>query len=232
MRAMGKNKGFNAPFAQLSKALPKAREAAPPPTPAPVRAINTDLTSAPRSDEELFLAAMRGAKPLEGGAERLLAPPPEVSRRLNDEAMALAELQDLVDGRAEFRVTESEEVYTGAAPGVNQQLMHRLQEGHFAFQRHLDLHGLDRDSAHVEVNRFISAARRDGERCVLIITGRGRKSPGGMAVLRESLPRWLSRSPLRPHVLAFCNARAVDGGPGAFYVLLRRAGVKPFGTPS
>ena len=75
-----------------------------------------------------------------------------------------------------------------------------------------------------ELLRFIGGSRRGGEGCVLVVTGRGKRSPNGLSVLREALPRWLSRAPLNSHVLAFCTARRVDGGPGAFYVLLRRAG--------
>jgi DNA-nicking Smr family endonuclease len=116
------------------------------------------------------------------------------------------------------------------APGVNFALLDDLKRGRFAYQQCLDLHGMTRQAAHTEVARFISQSRcRDGATCVLVVTGRGKSSPGGTSVLRDALPRWLSRAPIRAHVLAFCTARAVDGGPGAFYVLLRRQGMKPFG---
>jgi DNA-nicking Smr family endonuclease len=150
----------------------------------------------------------------------------------DDEQAALRELQDIVEGRGSFRVYESEEDHSGLAPGVSFQLLDELRHGRFAFRRYIDLHGLSRDQARASLQGFITGARRDDERCVLVITGRGRKSPGGLSVLREALPRWLSRAPLRAHVLAYCTARAEDGGPGAFYVLLRRAGVRPFGGPA
>lgn len=233
---MGKRpkKGFNAPFSQLAE-LAKAKaaaderaaaKAAPPAKPALAERM------APVSDADLFAQAMRGTARLDSKrGVRLPAPVPEARPMSDDEQLALAELENLVKGRGEFRVHESEEMHTGLAPGVSFQLLERLQKGHFAYHRHLDLHGHVRDSAHQELGRFIAAARRDGERCVLVVTGRGKSSPNGVSVIRDALPRWLSRAPLRPHVLAFCTARAVDGGPGAFYVLLRRAGVKPFGTP-
>lgn len=227
---MGKRpkKGFNSPFgklAELSRAQ-AAHEAAPKPPPPPKAAPPAPSVS----DAELFEQAMRGTARLDHRGVRLPAPVPEARPMSDDEQLALAELENLVKGRGEFRVHESEEMHTGLAPGVSFQLLERLQKGHFAYHRHLDLHGYGRDAAHQELGRFIAAARRDGERCVLVVTGRGKSSPQGVSVIRDAMPRWLSRSPLRPHVLAFCTARSVDGGPGAFYVLLRRVGVKPFGT--
>ncbi len=137
----------------------------------------------------------------------------------------------LVEGDTPFRIEESEEFYSGAAPGVSQELVDKLKDGVFSFRRHVDLHGYTRDDGKVALIDFIASARRDGERCVLVVTGRGRSSPGGISVLREALPRWLPDArPLRSHVLAYCTARNVDEGPGAFYVLLRRVGSKPY-TP-
>lgn len=247
--ARSKSKGFNSPFEKL-KAGPKDTPAKPstptavtPQAPGPTKSIpagNTAKDPAPaqgpiaRADEdrELFLRAVHGAQPVrKGPATGRVAPPkPVPTLRATDDQLALAELQNLVAGQGEFRVSESEEMHTGLAAGVSFQLLEQLQKGDFAFHRHLDLHGMSRDVAHDEIARFVTVARRDGERCVLIITGRGKSSPNGIAVLRDALPRWLSRSPLRAHVLAFCTARAVDGGPGAFYVLLRRSGVKPYGA--
>ncbi len=140
------------------------------------------------------------------------------------------ELESFVRGTSPFDLTESEEFQSGTAPGVTDELLHNLKNGEFAFRRHLDLHGMSREEAHAALNEFVVASRRDGERCVLVITGRGKGSPDGVSVLKETLPRWLSRAPARAHVLAFCTALGVHGGPGAFYVLLRRQGVRPFGV--
>lgn len=150
---------------------------------------------------------------------------------MSDDEAAVAELEALVNGgENKFTINESEEVLSGVAPGVNQKLLAQLRRGEFAHRRHLDLHGHSQEEARLTLAKFIADARKGGERCVLVVTGRGRSSPGGISVLREALPRWLSRHPNRPHVLAFCTAQAHDGGAGAFYVLLRRPGVKPYGT--
>jgi len=74
------------------------------------------------------------------------------------------------------------------------------------------------------------AARR---RCVLIIAGRGLNSKDKEPVLKNNLPAWLTRAPLKRVVLAFASARSYDGGWGAFYVLLRKnEGKAPVVTPA
>jgi DNA-nicking Smr family endonuclease len=57
---------------------------------------------------------------------------------------------------------------------------------------------------------------------VLLIPGRGRNSPNGVAVLRDCIRVWLTREPFKRVVLAFCTAETADGGPGSLYVLLRK----------
>ena len=193
------------------------------------------LAAAPRPEDDasLFVAAVSGAQELStqeraAAVARLNTP----AYRPSDDELVLCELAALCEGEAPFRVHEAEEEFYGSAPGVSHLLVDRLRRGHYAVQNNLDLHGLVRQDAQAALARFISRSRcHEGHQCVLVVTGRGRGSPDGTSVLRESLPRWLSRAPIRPHVLAYATARAHDGGPGAYYVLLRRQGVAPFGSP-
>jgi DNA-nicking Smr family endonuclease len=111
---------------------------------------------------------------------------------------------------------------SGQVSGISHRLMKQLKRGLLPIQRRLDLHGLTQDAAEEAVCKILSEASFDGARCVLIITGRGGRSPGQAAVLREALPGWLDQARLRSFVLAYCPAAAGDGGAGAFYVLLRR----------
>ena len=59
-------------------------------------------------------------------------------------------------------------------------------------------------------------------RCVRVVHGRGLHSDGG-AVLKGGVVEWLTTAPPLSLVLAFASAQPRDGGPGASYVLLRRA---------
>ncbi|MBN1961120.1 MAG: Smr/MutS family protein [Deltaproteobacteria bacterium] len=226
--------GFNSPFVKLKKLNSKSDKK-------PTRAtsesknkinadINTNSNTLTTDESQIFFNAMSGVKSISHKTTRI-EPQKNLERIIpDDEALALMELESLVRGESPFELTAGDEFISGVAPGVTHELLHSLKKGSFAFHRHLDLHGMHRDEAHNILSTFITRARADNERCVLIITGRGKSSPDGISILKEALPRWLSRAPNRPHVLAFCTALPVHGGPGAFYVLLRRPGVKPFGV--
>jgi DNA-nicking Smr family endonuclease len=57
---------------------------------------------------------------------------------------------------------------------------------------------------------------------VLVVHGRGLRSPGGRPVLKHATAQWLSHGIIGGYVLAFTTARLYDGGAGAVWVLLRR----------
>jgi DNA-nicking Smr family endonuclease len=134
----------------------------------------------------------------------------------------LAELYDLVAGRAAFDITDTEEYIEGCVIGLDGALVRKLRQGDFSRQAALDLHGMKAEEAQVEVEKFLSDAVQKGLRCVLIVHGRGRNSPGQVPVLKDRLKLWLTRGKLARSVLAFSSSRPYDGGPGALYVLLRR----------
>lgn len=225
MAADGRRPGpGNRPFQALARrwrARPKTppREAAPsasPPTPA-AGAEQTD-------DADLFTQAMTGVAPLAPTArERVPAPSPASGRGpVDEEAEALAALSDLVAGDVRFDVTDTDEYVEGAVVGLDPRLTRRLRRGDFAWQAHLDLHGMTSAPAREAVLRFLEESLRAGHRCVLIVPGRGRRSKDGEPVLKRRLLSWLSRGAMGRMVLAFCTARPHDGGAGALYVLLRR----------
>jgi DNA-nicking Smr family endonuclease len=92
-----------------------------------------------------------------------------------------------------------------------------LRRGRWVTQDKLDLHGLNRDQARLAVVSFLSECRQHGHRCVRIVHGKGLSSPGREPVLKKLVLGWLSQ---RREVLAFCQARAAEGGAGAVVVLL------------
>lgn len=85
----------------------------------------------------------------------------------------------------------------------------------------LDLHGRTVAEAKDELTKFLGVMRDRGQRCVLVIHGKGTHSPRGQGVLRGEVGAWLSQGPASRAVAAFATAAAQDGGPGATYVLLR-----------
>ncbi|HEY8493836.1 MAG TPA: Smr/MutS family protein [Myxococcota bacterium] len=108
----------------------------------------------------------------------------------------------------------------GATAGFDRRRLVRLRRGDPPPERELDLHGLRRDEARRALRAALREALAAGERCLLVVHGRGMRSEAG-AVLREALPGWLAEPPHGARVLAFASADAHAGG--ATYVLLRRA---------
>jgi DNA-nicking Smr family endonuclease len=62
---------------------------------------------------------------------------------------------------------------------------------------------------------------RLGRRYVLIITGKGQHSDGGVGVLGEALAETLAGGGAAPFVLAFASAHAQHGGRGAVAVMFK-----------
>lgn len=213
--------GFhNQPFRGL-KARPPAAAVPPSPPPSPP----PPAASPGVPDADLFAREMSGVRPLDARARQRVAPPPPATtaRPVTDEdAEALAALSDLVSGTGTFDLANSIEFVEGAATGVDRGLVRRLRAGDFAYQSHLDLHGMTAEEARGAVDRFLTTAQQRGQRCVLIVHGRGLNSKDQVPVLKTRLATWLARGSWARLVLAFTSARPCDGGAGALYVLLRR----------
>jgi DNA-nicking Smr family endonuclease len=102
--------------------------------------------------------------------------------------------------------------------GVRIQVMRRLKRGLIPVDDELDLHGLTQTAARDALADFIARSRDSGHRCVRVIHGKGYRSGARGPVLKTAVNLWLRRL---SDVIAFASARAIDGGTGAVYVLLR-----------
>ena len=107
----------------------------------------------------------------------------------------------------------------GEHAGIDGATRRRLAQGQVPIESRLDLHGLTAEQAERRLARFVDGAALAGQRCILVITGKG---PDGNGVLRRLVPLWLKAPPLSTQVLAISQARPADGGGGALYVMLRR----------
>ena len=103
-------------------------------------------------------------------------------------------------------------------PGVRDQTLRHLRRGRFPVEDELDLHGLSQVAARDQLADFIASSRHAGLRCVRVVHGKGYRSGARGPVLKIAVNTWLKR---HADVLAFTSARAIDGGTGAVYVLLR-----------
>lgn len=222
-RSRSPNRSFSQfhcrPFRDLSRLSIATKPAAAPPHP---RVADPEPSEDP---DELFRREMAGVRPL-ASEERTRVPNPPPARNprqiVNEDAEALAELSDLVGGGGSFDIAATNEYVEAHVVGVDPRLVRRLRSGEFAYQSHLDLHGLTIEQAKEAVDRFLAHAHQQGLRCVLLIHGRGLNSHGQIPVLKTWLASWLARGRWARLVLAFTSARPCDGGAGALYVLLRK----------
>jgi len=125
------------------------------------------------------------------------------------------------DGRVEFEIERSGESVRGLAFGIDRAHLRRLERGEIDFDRRLDLHGSNAAEARHLLTNELKNAFASGNRCVLIVHGRGLHSEDG-PVLKTAVIEWLTTPPLAAHVMAFSSALPAEGGPGATAVLLRR----------
>ena len=137
-------------------------------------------------------------------------------QRWRDEQLVLQ--QSLSNDFDVGTLLEVDEHMSFGRPGIGAEVTRRLRAGHWSIQRQLDLHGLRSDQAREQLAHFLRTALLHGLRCVRVVHGKGLGSPGKAAVLKHKVPRWLAQ---RQEVLAFVQARPVDGGAGAMLVLLQ-----------
>ena len=174
---------------------------------------------APADGPLLFRRAVADAVPLppSNRAEHALPRPRPIARqRLRDERQVLIDaLSDPWDWEA--AVSTGEELYF-ARPGVPAAAVRKLRRGGWVIRGELDLHGHTGDEARVALAAFLNRCMVEDRRCVRIIHGKGLGSKNRLPVLKNKVRHWLMQ---RDDVLAFCQARAVDGGAGAVVVLLK-----------
>ena len=103
--------------------------------------------------------------------------------------------------------------------GIEPNRHRRIVRERDPLARRIDLHGLDQDRARRALIDFLLRAQHEGERAVLVITGKGSLGEG---VLRRRTPDWLAEPMLREVVAGVSLADRRHGGEGALYVALKR----------
>jgi DNA-nicking Smr family endonuclease len=175
-----------------------------------------------RRDAELFRRSVGDVKILPPPDKAVTAPPPPLPiarHHLADERAALE--QSLSDEFTSDTLLDTDEQLSYARVGVSPDTLRKLRRGHWIIQAQLDLHGLRRDQAREALVEFLRSAAKRGLRCVRIIHGKGLGSVNKEPVLKNKVRNWLVQ---KDEVIAFCQARAADGGAGALVVLLKAQG--------
>ena len=123
---------------------------------------------------------------------------------------------------------------------LDRRTVRQVASGKVTIDASLDLHGLHQEAAHARLRAFLVSCQANGNRMVLVITGKGGGRPiapdlhsdsgrGGelsdpsrRGVLRRSVPQWLDQPEFRAIVLSYAAAGVRHGGEGALYIRLRK----------
>lgn len=183
-------------------------------------------------DCDFFSQVMADVKPLKGrkrvidtGVDDLSADSPSIPDDKPETTQALPSEDDTFEKELNRHVAPfviSHHDYThqqGHRPGFDYKTRRKIGKGRLTPTRHLDLHGYTLLQARQATLDFLDQAWADGQRCVLIIHGKGGNSDGGMGVIKNNFYHWLEDLPF---VLAYQSAQPQHGGYGASYVLLKR----------
>ncbi|MDK2955814.1 MAG: hypothetical protein PWQ57_1310 [Desulfovibrionales bacterium] len=235
LNSLDELKSLQLELKKARKPEPESKPAPPPKRPAkrfglsPAEArqakSQTQPSLTPKEEEHLFAQAMSGVKPLNPALKGREVDPetePAQPKWTAPDETALADLNRFIAGELEFEIEYSDEYMFGRVKGLDAKVFNQLKAGALSMDAHLDLHGLNSDQARDSLLFFLHECYLQNKRCVLLVPGRGKNSPGGRSILRQELQTWLTQEPLKRMVMAYCTAQPKHGGAGALYVLLRR----------
>lgn len=172
---------------------------------------NEDSKKPAPDDSKLFQDAMQDVTPLKTDKVAL----PHSARRITRRQPAQPALMDKL---SDDFIPPCDNLLAFMRPGVQRTLFKQLRTGKLPINAHIDLHGMTREAARIQLQQFLQQAQQQGHKIVCIVHGKGYHSEDGRPVLKAMVNKWLQDL---PDVLAFSSAQPKDGGSGAVYALLR-----------
>lgn len=160
----------------------------------------------------LFREAIKGAKKIE---QNTFVPKQEPQRKVSE----LRELSEKADTLFYFSdeyeplLSEENEKVRYLREGTDPYILKQLRRGDFHPELFLDLHGLTRQQAKMELASLILACEREQVYCASIMTGYGTRA------LKQQIPRWLVQ---HPKVIALHQAPKEWGGDAAILILIEQ----------
>lgn len=169
-------------------------------------------------DKKLFRDAMRSVTPLKNRTQHQPSRPDKTPSPIHKKQYEpIIRHYDLSNHYTEE--VGSESTLTYATSGIPKKRLLELKKGEIHWQARIDLHGQTIAQAQDRLCQFITQQYHLGNRCILIIHGKG-GATGEAPILKNHTNHWLKQL---PEVLAFHSALPRDGGAGALYVLLKRS---------
>lgn len=218
-----KTKEFTAsPFKGLKGVNLELRDqpASPPPPPKKQEKSRQEM-----DDEFLFFQAVADVRRLPGAAKPAPAQQKAhaAAKAERDEEEQRLFIKALEALKLDVRFGDELPEETPRPVPVNR--LRQVRRGGIRIDLQLDLHGLTKDEALENLDRFVKGAYNRGQKGVLVITGKGNNSPGE-PVLRGAVASWLRESG-KGMVAEFVQAPNDMGGSGAFVVFLKEKKAEP-----
>ena len=212
-----KQKEFSSsPFQGLRGAALELQKPAPVAVPPPVKKA---VEAYQQDDETLFLDAVsdvRRLTPTTAAPGRIKAAPAKVQRDDEEQRIFIQAVEAL---KMDVRFSDELPDEDAAQRPTPVNRLRQLRRGGIRIDLQLDLHGLTKDEAIENLDRFVKGAYNRGQKGVLVITGKGNNSPNE-PVLKSAVSGWLRESG-KTMVSEFAQAPREMGGSGAIVVFLK-----------
>ncbi len=171
-------------------------------------------------DVASFFEEMEGVKPL-GGLSRVVHQTnyqkTEAQLARNRAAQVSEMLLRLPVNPALITPVSPDEELSFCKDGVQTAVFRNLSLGLYQAKSEINLTGLNVNQSREAIFYFIQGCIESGERCALVIHGKGYKSKPYPAAIKSFVSNWLANI---DGVLAFHSAKREHGGSGALYVML------------
>ncbi|BFU63462.1 endonuclease SmrB [Rodentibacter abscessus] len=160
---------------------------------------------------ELFRAETKGIKPIK--QDTVITP----RQKCGQKKSHLREIREKEDTLFYFSdeyeplLNENDGVVKYLREGEDSHLLKQLRRGDFSPELFLDLHGLTREQAKMELAALLLACEDECVHCAGIMTGYG------TFTLKKQIPRWLVQ---HPKVRALHQAPREWGGEAAILILM------------
>ena len=194
----------------------------------PAEPIQPVVQKSPEEAEnglDLFLQAVADVRPFQPSVNKPVRagshPLQKEARKTREELLIVEEgafLEEIGRLKLDTKFTDSVPDEGELQPLAGNRLR-QVKRGIVSVSHQLDLHGLTREEALEALPRFLLSAQKNGQKAVLVITGKGNHSPEE-PVLHQAVASWL-RDAGRATVVEFAPAPREMGGSGAYVVFLR-----------
>lgn len=197
----------------------------------PVQPVVKKTDESAENGVDLFLQAVSDVRPFHPSGKKPVReaahPLQKTSKKAVEDLLVVEEgafLEEIgrlkLDTRFADSVPDDGELQT-----LSGNRLRQVKRGVVSVDRQLDLHGLTREEALEALPGFLRSAQQNGQKAVLVITGKGNHS-AGEPVLHQAVASWL-RDAGKGAVLEFAPAPPEMGGSGAYVVFLRQLPLPP-----